>query len=122
MQGSEHVYTPNTTQNVAYSYPNSPYYSHTPNYSNTNPTASYNPENLVQQGYYDTNKSLTDQYQAKSEQQCYESPISHPSPGTQHQTMDVYRQEEHKEKMVQSSAMFPVKKRAYNENEQHQVR
>lgn len=112
-QCSEHVYTPNTTQNMPYSYPNSPYYSHTPNYSNTNPTPPYNPDNVNPGAYYDTNKSLTDQYQAKNIQNYVNSPNNVQSPET-------YRQEDQKEKMAQS-AMFPVKKRAYNEAEPAQI-
>lgn len=60
---SEHVYTPNT-ENSYYSYANSPYYTHAPNYSSTNPTPPYNMEGSGT--YYDTSKSLTDQYQAKN--------------------------------------------------------
>ncbi|XP_063920414.1 uncharacterized protein LOC135135318 [Zophobas morio] len=128
-QGSEHVYTPNTTQNMAYSYPNSPYYSHTPNYSNTNPTPPYNPENVNSSSYYDTNKSLTDQYQAKSSQNFnVASPANNiPSPShPQHSPVETFRQEDQSQSKVNDklaqTAMFPVKKRAYNETESSQMR
>ncbi|EFA00137.2 uncharacterized protein dikar [Tribolium castaneum] len=123
-QCSEHVYTPNTTQNMPYTYPNSPYYSHTPNYSNTNPTPPYNPDSVNPPSYYDTNKSLTDQYQAKNIQNYVNSPnnVQSPSP---HPPIETFRQEDQNqnkvnEKMVQS-AMFPVKKRAYNESDSAQM-
>ncbi|KAJ8957075.1 hypothetical protein NQ318_007288 [Aromia moschata] len=78
---SEHVYTPNTTENSYYSYANSPYYTHAPNYSSTNPTPPYNME-VTNSSYYDTSKSLTDQYQAKTSQNyTANSPASnHSSP------------------------------------------
>lgn len=109
VQASEHVYPPNTTQNVAYSYPNSPYYSHVANYSNTNPT-SYNSESINPNSYYDTNKSLTDQYQAKN---YANTPSQLP-----HSTVDAFRQDEQNQKInekMTQNAVFPVKKRAYSE-------
>ncbi|RZC33460.1 uncharacterized protein BDFB_003721, partial [Asbolus verrucosus] len=128
-QCSEHVYTPNTTQNIAYSYPNSPYYSHTPNYSNTNPTPPYNPETINPASYYDTNKSLTDQYQAKTTQNFVGSPVNNvPSPASHPQhspNVETFRQEDQNQNKVSDkliqSAMFPVKKRAYNEADAAQL-
>ncbi|KAJ8978280.1 hypothetical protein NQ317_009620 [Molorchus minor] len=72
---SEHVYTPNTTESSYYSYANSP----------TNPTPPYNTE-VSSSSYYDTSKSLTDQYQAKTSQNytanspasSHSSPAPHP--------------------------------------------
>lgn len=74
---SEHVYSPNN-ENTYYSYANSPYYTHAPNYSSTNPTPPYNMEGSG--SYYDTSKSLTEQYQAKNAH-CYNanSPASNQS-------------------------------------------
>ncbi|CAH1957033.1 unnamed protein product [Acanthoscelides obtectus] len=75
---SEHVYTPNTTGSSHYSHPNSPHYSQAPVYSNTNPTPPYNLES-----YYDTSKSLADQYQSKSHNYSANSPASsHSSPAS----------------------------------------
>ncbi|XP_018327226.1 uncharacterized protein LOC108738343 [Agrilus planipennis] len=74
---SEHIYTPASMQNVPpnYSYNNSPYYP--PNYSNSNPTPPYNSDgNNVT--YYDTNKPLTDQYQAKTTA-GYHQPLNSPN-------------------------------------------
>ncbi|KAJ8924783.1 hypothetical protein NQ315_000936 [Exocentrus adspersus] len=92
-QYSEHVYTPNTTESSYYSYTNSPYYTHPPNYSSTNPTPPYNME-MSSSSYYDTSKSLTDQYQAKAAQnytanspasnQSSPAPHPQPSPSVQH--------------------------------------
>ncbi|RZC39452.1 Bromodomain and/or DUF1421 domain containing protein, partial [Asbolus verrucosus] len=128
-QCSEHVYTPNTTQNIAYSYSNSPYYSHTPNYSNTNPTRPYNTEAINSASYYDSNKSLTDQYQAKTIQNLVSSPVNNvPSPAShpQHSSnVEIFRQEDQNQNKVSDkliqSAMFPVKKRAYNEADAAQL-
>lgn len=83
-QYSEHVYTPNTTESSYYSYTNSPYYTHPPNYSSTNPTPPYNLE-MSSSSYYDTSKSLTDQYQAKTAQNYTTSfPTSNQSSPTPH--------------------------------------
>jgi hypothetical protein len=128
-QCSDHVYTPNTTQNIAYSYPNSPYYSHTPNYSNPNPTPPYNPESVNPASYYDTNKSLTDQYQAKATQNYVvaSSPantVSSTSPHPQHSpNVETFRPDQNQNKTSDKiqTAMFPVKKRAYNEAEAVQM-
>ncbi|VEN64240.1 unnamed protein product, partial [Callosobruchus maculatus] len=76
---SEHVYTPNTTSSTYYGHPNSPHYTHAPPvYSNTNPTPPYNVDS-----YYDTTKSLTDQYQSKNQNYTANSPASsHSSPAS----------------------------------------
>ncbi|XP_030766018.1 uncharacterized protein LOC115890048 [Sitophilus oryzae] len=83
---SDHVYAPNTTQNTLYSYANSPYYTHPSTYSSTNPTPPYNTD-VSSPAYYDTNKSLTDQYQSKpSQNYTANSPASsQPSPANQPQ-------------------------------------
>ncbi|XP_056642020.1 uncharacterized protein LOC130448611 [Diorhabda sublineata] len=73
---SEHVYTPNTTENTYYSYANSPYYTHVPNYSSTNPTPPYNAEGNY--SYYDNNKSQN--YTANSPASNQSSPHPHQSP------------------------------------------
>ncbi|XP_060534747.1 uncharacterized protein LOC132707092 [Cylas formicarius] len=72
---NEHVYAPNTTHSSLYSYANSPFYTHTPNYSSTNPTPPYN-TNTSSPAYYDTSKSLTDQYQNKI---CQNHPANSPA-------------------------------------------
>ncbi|XP_050294423.1 protein split ends-like isoform X2 [Anthonomus grandis grandis] len=64
----EHVYAPNTTQGgYSASYTGtSPYYTHPPNYSSTNPTPPYNLDGSSN-AYYDTSK-IVDHYQAKPSQ------------------------------------------------------
>ncbi|XP_072385619.1 uncharacterized protein dikar [Diabrotica undecimpunctata] len=70
---SEHVYTPNTTDNSYYSYTNPPYYTHVPNYSSTNPTPPYNSEGNY--SFYDSNKAQTPQnYTANSPASNHSSP------------------------------------------------
>nr|XP_022918897.1 uncharacterized protein LOC111427538 isoform X1 [Onthophagus taurus] len=79
-QYSEHIYTP-PTQNSSYSYGNPSYYSHTPNYSSSNPTPPHNIE--PNPSYFDTSKPLTDQYQKVLPN--YSSPVNSqlPSPVSQ---------------------------------------
>lgn len=87
-------------QMASYSYGNPPYYSQ-PNYSTTNPTPPYNAESGANSAaFYDTNKSLTDQYQAKVLPN-YSGAESSPQPNVR----------------SEDKAVFPVKKRAYNESE-----
>lgn len=110
-QYSEHMYTPSTTTSIGYAYSNPPYYSQ-PNYSSTNPTPPYNNENLTQ-SLYDTNKPLTDQYQNKT----VPNYSNESSPASQQHSPNVDLGTQKLEKAPQPNAVFPVKKRAYNEGE-----
>lgn len=80
-----HVYAPNTTAQGALYTGTSPYYTHAPNYSSTNPTPPYNMDG-GSNAYYDTSKVM-DQYQAKpSQNYTANSPASSQnSPATQPQ-------------------------------------
>lgn len=109
-QYSEQMYTPSTTT-IGYAYSNPPYYSQ-PNYSSTNPTPPYNSENLTQ-SYYDTNKPLSDQYQNK----IVPNYSNESSPASLQHSPNVDSATQKLEKVSQPNAVFPVKKRAYNEGE-----
>ncbi|GJQ87089.1 hypothetical protein Trydic_g23942 [Trypoxylus dichotomus] len=111
-QYSEHVYTP-PTQNSTYSYGNPPCYSQSPCYSSqANIDASNNA--------YPYNKP---QYPMKVVPNYANSPVSNtqihsPQPNSPIPQQQMSPNLEHRmpEKQMQS-AMFPVKKRAYNDNE-----
>lgn len=101
-QYSEHnMYMPSSTN----------YYSQ-PNYSSSNPTPPYNTENVSSPSFYDTNKPLTDQYQAKTVPNYSVSSESSPTSQPNSPQMEIVQQENKIEKQ-----QFPVKKRAYNDEQ-----
>lgn len=121
-QYPEHMYTPHSTTQMAYSYGNPPYYSQ-PNYSTTNPTPPYGAESTNSPSFYDTSKPLTDQYQAKIIP-TYSGSLSNessPSPQQHSPSVDTARSDDKPDKFQSQSAVFPVKKRAYNETEPSQM-
>ncbi|KAK5642951.1 hypothetical protein RI129_009118 [Pyrocoelia pectoralis] len=131
IQYSEHVYTPASTESSTYSYSN-PYYSQLSNY-NSSTTPAYNPEQS-RPPFYDTNKPLTDQYQAKeiptySNYQAvsspgYQSTSNYPVSSTSSSAeLSPPRCESYQQQPLrlpekpQQSTTFPVKKRVYNQTD-----
>lgn len=115
-QYSEHVYTP-PTQNSAYTYGNPPYYSQSPCYSTqTNIDTNYS---------YGGNKQQ--QYPMKIVPNYANSPVSNTQMHSPQPNSPVAQQQQQQQmspnidggnlRNIPEKQMFPVKKRAYNENE-----
>lgn len=110
-QYSEHLYLPHTSSsNPPYSYGN-PYTYNQNTY--TNPSSPlYSTDSQSGIGFYDTNKPLTDQYQAK------QVPVVSGGYGISGQSATDAGVQEEKAVEKQQNSVYPVKKRVYNEAEQ----